>query len=56
MGKTIQGLYIKQGKNNMPMVNGKKYDYTKTGMAAAKKASKKMGAKMTMAKPKKKMK
>lgn len=37
----------------MPMVNGKKYAYTKTGMAAAKKAAKKSGKKM-MAKPVKK--
>ena len=34
----------------MPMVNGKKYDYTKSGMAAAKKAASKSGKKM-MAKP-----
>jgi len=31
----------------MPMVGGKKYDYTKSGMAAAKKAAKKTGKKMT---------
>lgn len=37
----------------MPMVNGKKYAYTKTGMAAAKKAAKKTGKKM-MVKPVKK--
>jgi hypothetical protein len=37
----------------MPMVNGKKYAYTKTGMAAAKKAAKKSGKKM-MSKPAKK--
>jgi hypothetical protein len=37
----------------MPMVNGKKYAYTKTGMAAAKKAAKKSGKKM-VAKPMKK--
>ena len=30
----------------MPMVNGKKYSYTKKGMTAAKKASKKTGKKM----------
>ena len=30
----------------MPMVNGKKYSYTKKGKAAAKKASKKSGKKM----------
>jgi len=30
----------------MPMVNGKKYSYTKKGKAAAKKASKKTGKKM----------
>jgi hypothetical protein len=29
----------------MPTVNGKKYAYTKTGMAAAKKAAKKSGKK-----------
>jgi len=37
----------------MPMVNGKTYAYTKTGMAAAKKAAKKTGSKM-VAKPMKK--
>jgi hypothetical protein len=37
----------------MPMVNGKKYSYTKTGVAAAKKAAKKTGKKM-VAKPTKK--
>jgi hypothetical protein len=37
----------------MPMVNGKKYAYTKTGMEAAKKAAKKSGKKMIV-KPKKK--
>ena len=37
----------------MPMVNGKKYSYTKTGVAAAKKAAKKTGKKM-VAKPMKK--
>ena len=37
----------------MPMVDGKKYAYTKTGMAAAKKAAKKSGKKM-MSKPAKK--
>jgi hypothetical protein len=36
--------------NTMPMVNGKKYAYTKSGMAAAKKAASKSGKKM-MAKP-----
>lgn len=37
----------------MPMVNGKKYAYTKTGMEKAKKAVKKTGKKM-MVKPVKK--
>ena len=37
----------------MPMVDGKKYAYTKTGMAAAKKAAKKTGKKI-VAKPMKK--
>jgi succinyl-CoA synthetase beta subunit len=37
----------------MPMVDGKKYAYTKTGMAAAKKAAKKSGSKMVV-KPMKK--
>jgi hypothetical protein len=37
----------------MPKVNGKKYSYTKTGVAAAKKAAKKTGKKM-VAKPTKK--
>lgn len=32
----------------MPNVGGKKYAYTKAGMAAAKKAAKKTGKKMTM--------
>jgi len=32
----------------MPMVNGKKFPYTKKGMAAAKKAAKKKGKKKTM--------
>jgi len=31
----------------MPHVNGKKYSYTKKGKAAAKKAAKKTGQKMT---------
>ena len=31
----------------MPMVGGKKYSYTKAGMAAAKKAAKSTGKKMT---------
>jgi len=30
----------------MPMVNGKKYSYTKKGKASAKKAAKKSGKKM----------
>ena len=34
----------------MPMVNGKKYSYSKKGMAAAKKAAKKSGKKMKMKK------
>jgi hypothetical protein len=38
----------------MPMVNGKKYAYTKTGMAAAKKAASKSGKKM-VSKPAKKV-
>lgn len=38
----------------MPTVNGKKYAYTKTGMAAAKKAAKKTGKKVSYAKGKKK--
>ena len=37
----------------MPMVNGKKYAYTKSGMAAAKKAASKSGKKM-VSKPVKK--
>lgn len=31
----------------MPMVGGKKFPYTKAGMAAAKKAAKKKGMKMS---------
>ena len=34
----------------MPMVGKKKYPYTKTGKAAAKKAAKKMGKKVKMRK------
>ena len=37
----------------MPNVNGKKFSYTKTGVAAAKKETKKTGKKM-VAKPAKK--
>lgn len=37
----------------MPMVNGKKYSYSKAGVAAAKKEAKKSGKKM-MSKPMKK--
>jgi hypothetical protein len=33
----------------MPKVGGKSYSYDKAGMAAAKKAAKKTGKKMTMA-------
>jgi hypothetical protein len=36
----------------MPMVGKKKFPYTKEGMAAAKKAAKKSGSKMTKAKKK----
>jgi hypothetical protein len=43
-------------KNNMPMVNGKKFPYTKEGMAAAKKAAVKKGAKEKYASPKAKAK
>jgi hypothetical protein len=38
----------------MPMVGGKKYSYSKKGMAKAMKAAKKSGKKMTMMKKKKK--
>lgn len=38
-----------QGEMVMPKVNGKSYSYDKAGMAAAKKAAKKTGKKMTMA-------
>lgn len=37
----------------MPNVGGKKYSYTKKGMAAAKKAAKKTGKKVTYKKGKK---
>ena len=37
----------KQRGNDMPKVGKKKYPYTPKGMAAAKKASKKTGKKMT---------
>jgi len=40
----------------MPMVGNKKYAYTKEGMNMAKKAAKKSGKKMMMAKPKAKKK
>ena len=36
----------------MPEVNGKKYSYTKSGMAAAKKAAKKSGKKVKYKKKK----
>ncbi len=36
----------------MPMVAGKKYSYSKTGMAAAKKAAKKSGKRMVTRKKK----
>jgi len=36
----------------MPMVGGKKYSYSKKGMAAAKKAAKKSGKKMVKKKKK----
>jgi len=36
----------------MPMVGNKKYSYTKKGMAAAKKAAKKTGKKMSYRKKK----
>ena len=38
-----------QGEMVMPKVGGKSYSYDKAGMAAAKKAAKKTGKKMTMA-------
>ena len=38
----------------MPKVGGKSYSYTPRGMAAAKKAAKKTGNKVTYTKPKKK--
>jgi len=38
-------------KNNMPMVNGKKFPYTKEGMAAAKKAAKSGSKKMVKESP-----
>lgn len=39
----VIGIWVEKttGENNMPMVNGKKYPYTKKGKAAAKKAKKK---------------
>ena len=37
-----------QGEMVMPKVGGKSYSYDKAGMAAAKKAAKKTGKKMTM--------
>ena len=40
----------------MPSVNGKKFSYTKTGVAAAKKEAKKTGKKMVMKPVKKGMK
>ena len=40
----VIGIWVEKttGENNMPMVNGKKYAYTKKGKAAAKKAKDKM--------------
>jgi hypothetical protein len=38
----------------MPKVGGRHYSYTKAGMAAAKKAAKKTGQRMTMGRKKKK--
>jgi len=35
----------------MPKVGGKSYSYTKSGMAAAKKAAKKTGKKVSYSKP-----
>ena len=40
------GLFTTQGVI-MPMVGGKEFPYTKSGMAAAKKAAKKKGMKMS---------
>ena len=39
----VIGIWVEKttGENNMPMVKGKKYPYTKKGKAAAKKAKKK---------------
>ena len=35
----VNGIWVNiKGENNMPMVNGKKYPYTKKGKAAAKKS------------------
>ena len=42
-----KGMVKKQRGNDMPKVGKKKYPYTPKGMAAAKKASKKTGKKMT---------
>ena len=42
-----KGMVKKQRRNDMPKVGKKKYPYTPKGMAAAKKASKKTGKKMT---------
>ena len=42
-----RGIIKKQRGNDMPKVGKKKYPYTPKGMAAAKKASKKTGKKMT---------
>jgi len=39
----------------MPMVNGKKYPYTKAGKSAAMKEAKKTGKKMVAAKPAKRV-
>lgn len=52
LGDTFVTKSYQKGKT-MPMVNGKKYPYTKTGMAAAKKAAAKKVAKpMSKKKPK----
>jgi len=38
-------------RSTMPKVGGKSYSYTKSGMAAAKKAAKKTGKKVSYSKP-----
>lgn len=58
MSKEVANATRKLARNtlrsNMPKVDGKKFSYTKKGVAKAKKAAKKSGKKMTFEKGRKK--